>query len=145
MVDVSRKRVTSREAVARGRVFMRRRTLALLASKAQPKGDALAAAHLAGVLAAKRTSELIPLAHPLVLDGVDLAFSLHPETCSVAIEARVRTRGATGVEMEALTAVTVAALTLYDMLKAVDRGMVLGEIALWEKRGGRSGVYRRRA
>jgi len=145
MVDVSRKKVTAREAVARGRVFMQRGTLALLEAKTHPKGDALAAAHIAGVMAAKRTSELIPLAHPLILDGVDMAFSFDHERASVAIEARVRTRGPTGVEMEALTAVTVAALTLYDMLKAVDRGMVLGEIALWEKRGGRSGAYRRRA
>ena len=95
-------------------------------------------------LAAKRTAEMIPLAHPLTLDAVDLAFNLDASSSSVGIEARVRTRGRTGVEMEALTAVTVAALTLYDMLKAVDRGMVMGEFALWEKRGGRSGTYRRR-
>ena len=96
-------------------------------------------------MAAKRTSEIVPLAHPLQLEGVDLAFSLDEDTASVGIEARVRARGRTGVEMEALTAVAVAALTLYDMLKAADRGMVMGEFALWEKRGGRSGVYRRRA
>jgi cyclic pyranopterin phosphate synthase len=144
MVDVSAKRVTARQAVARGKVFMHRATLDLLRSGDAPKGDVLAAAHLAGVLAAKRTSDLIPLAHPLVLDGVDLAFGFDVEGSAVEIESRVRTRGATGVEMEALTAVTVAALTLYDMLKGVDRGMVMGEFALWEKRGGRSGVYRRR-
>jgi cyclic pyranopterin phosphate synthase len=144
MVDVSGKRVTMRTAVARGKIFMHRDTLELLRSGRAPKGDVLATAHVAGVLAAKRTSELIPLAHPLILDGVDLAFSLETATSSVAIEARVRTRGRTGVEMEALTAVTVAALTLYDMLKAVDRGMVMGEFALWEKRGGQSGVFRRR-
>jgi cyclic pyranopterin phosphate synthase len=96
-------------------------------------------------MAAKKTSDLIPLAHPLPLDGVELGFSLERDTASVAIEARVRSRGRTGVEMEALTAVMVAALTLYDMLKAADRGMVMGEFAVWEKRGGRSGVYRRRA
>ncbi len=145
MVDVSDKRVTARAAVARGRVFMHRRTLALLQSGDHPKGDAIATAHVAGVMAAKRTYDLIPLAHPLALDGVDMAFSPDLETSSVAIEARVRTRGRTGVEMEALTAVAVAALTLYDMLKSVDRGMVIGEVALWEKRGGRSGTYRRRA
>jgi cyclic pyranopterin phosphate synthase len=145
MVDVSRKPVTARVAIARGRVFMHRRTLALIEAGEHPKGDAIATAHIAGVMAAKRTHELIPLAHPLPIEGVDMAFSPDPATSSVAIEARVRTRGRTGVEMEALTAVAVAALTLYDMLKAVDRGMVIGEVALWEKRGGRSGTYRRRA
>jgi len=122
---------------------MHRDTLRLLRSERAPKGDVLATAHLAGVMAAKRTSEIVPLAHPLQLEGVDLAFSLDEDTASVGIEARVRARGRTGVEMEALTAVAVAALTLYDMLKAADRGMVMGEFALWEKRGGRRGVYRR--
>jgi len=145
MVDVGAKAVTSRVAVARGRVFMHRQTLELLRDGRTPKGDVLTTAHLAGVLAAKRTGELIPLAHALTLDGVDLAFSLDVETASVGIEARVRARGRTGVEMEALTAVTVAALTLYDMLKAVDREMVMGEFAVWEKRGGKSGAFRRRA
>jgi cyclic pyranopterin monophosphate synthase len=145
MVDVGSKAVTARVAVARGRVFMHRDTLALIAAGRAPKGDVIATAHLAGVMAAKRTADLIPLAHPIALDGVDMAFVPDPDSSSLAIEARVRTRARTGVEMEALTAVSVAALTLYDMLKAVDRGMVIGEIALWEKRGGRSGVYRRRA
>jgi cyclic pyranopterin phosphate synthase len=143
MVDVGGKRVTSREALARGRVFMHRETLRLLRSGRAPKGNVLVTAHLAGVMAAKRTSEIVPLAHPVPLEAIDLAFSLDDETSSVGIEARVRARGRTGVELEALTAVLVAGLTLYDMLKAVDRGMVLGEFALWEKRGGRSGVYRR--
>ena len=145
MVDVSAKRSTARTAIARGRVFMHRDTLQLLRDGRTPKGDVLATAHVAGVMAAKRTSELIPLAHSLPLEAVDLAFALQAASASVEIEARVRTRGKTGVEMEALTAVTVAALTLYDMLKAVDRGMVIGEIALWEKRGGRRGTYRRGA
>jgi cyclic pyranopterin phosphate synthase len=144
MVDVGAKRVTSRTAIARGKVFMHHDTLALLREGRVAKGDVIATAHLAGVMAAKKTSELIPLAHPLLLDGVDLAFTLDTAASAVAIEARVRTKGRTGVEMEALTAVTVAALTLYDMLKAVDRGMVMGEFALWEKRGGRSGVFLRR-
>jgi len=144
MVDVSGKRTTVREAVARGKIFMHRDTFELLRSGRAPKGDVLATAHVAGVMAAKRTSDLIPLAHSLPLDGVDLAFRFDPQGPAVEIESRVRTRGPTGVEMEALTAVTVAALTLYDMLKAVDRGMVMGEFALWEKRGGRSGDYRRR-
>jgi len=145
MVDVSAKRVTSRTAVARGRVFMHRDTLALIARGQAKKGDVLATAHVAGVLAAKRTSEIIPLAHSIPIEGVDMAFSLDSASSSVGIEARVRTRARTGVEMEALTAVSVAALTLYDMLKAADRGMVIGEVTLWEKRGGRSGAWRRRA
>ena len=143
MVDVSKKPVTARVAVARGRVFMHRETLALVREERARKGNVLAAAHLAGVLAAKRTATIIPLAHSLPLDSVELAFGLDEESSSVGIESRVRTRGRTGVEMEALTAVMAAALTIYDMLKSADRGMVMGEFALWEKRGGRSGVYRR--
>jgi cyclic pyranopterin phosphate synthase len=145
MVDVGAKRVTARSAVAHGRVFMRRATLELLRDGRAPKGDVFAAAHLAGVMAAKRTAELIPLAHNLPLDGVDIAFTTDETGPSVGIEARVRNRGRTGCEMEALTAVTVAALTLYDMLKAVDRGMVMGEFALLEKRGGARGAWRRRS
>jgi cyclic pyranopterin phosphate synthase len=145
MVDVGGKPVTARVAVARGRVFAHRDTIALLRDGRAPKGDVLTTAHLAGVMAAKRTSEIVPLAHAIPLDNVDLAFALEEDSASIGIEARVRSRGRTGVEMEALTAVAVAALTLYDMLKAVDRGMVIGEIALWEKRGGRGGPYRRRA
>jgi cyclic pyranopterin phosphate synthase len=143
MVNVAEKRVTARTATARGRVFMHRDTLKLLRSGAAAKGDVLATAHVAGVMAAKRTSEIIPLTHSIPLDGVDLSFSFDTPGSSVGIEARVATRSRTGVEMEALTAVAVAALTLYDMLKAVDRGMVMGEITLWEKRGGRSGTWRR--
>ena len=143
MVDVGAKRVTTRTATARGRVFMRRATLARLRAGRAAKGDVLTTAHLAGVMAAKRVHEIVPLAHALALDGVRLTFALEESPPAVALEARARARGRTGVEMEALTAVVVAALTLYDMLKAVDRGMVLGEFALWEKRGGRSGVYRR--
>ncbi|HVP14717.1 MAG TPA: cyclic pyranopterin monophosphate synthase MoaC, partial [Terriglobales bacterium] len=115
----------------------------LLRSDRASKGDVLATAHLAGVMAAKNASSLIPLAHPIPLDAIELGFTLDPQGPSVEIESRVRTRAPTGVEMEALTAVTVAALAVYDMLKAVDRGMVMGEFALWEKRGGRSGVFRR--
>ena len=143
MVDVGAKPVTAREAVARGRVFMHRDTLSRLLGGDTPKGDVLATARLAGIMAAKRTPELIPLAHGIPIDAVEIEFQPDEESASVGIEARVRTQARTGVEMEALTAVAVAALTLYDMLKAVDRGMVIGEIALWEKRGGRSGDYRR--
>lgn len=145
MVDVGAKRVTRRVAVARGRVFVHRDTLALVRSDRTPKGNVLATAHLAGVLAAKRTSELVPLAHPLPIDGIDIAFQLDDATSSIGIETRVSTRGRTGVEIEALAAAMIAGLTLYDMLKAVDRGMVMGEFALWEKRGGRTGSWRRPA
>lgn len=143
MVDVSEKPATAREAVARGRVRMAPATLRLLRQGRAAKGDVLTTAHLAGIQAAKRTSEWIPLAHPLLLDEVAIGFDFVARPAAVAIEARVRTTGRTGVEMEALTAVAAAALTLYDMLKAADRGMVIGEIALWEKRGGRSGTWRR--
>jgi cyclic pyranopterin phosphate synthase len=143
MVNVSGKRVTRRTAVARGKVFMHRDTLRLLRGHGMPKGDVLAAAHLAAIQAAKRTWEIVPLAHPVPLEGVDVAFDLQDDSATVGIEVRVTARARTGVEMEALTAVSAAALAIYDMCKAVDRGMVLGEIALWEKRGGRRGVYRR--
>jgi len=145
MVNVSAKRVTTRVAVARGRVFMHRDTLALIERGQAKKGDVLATAHVAGVMAAKRTSEIIPLTHAIPVEGVEMSFALDRGSSSVGIEASVTTRAKTGVEMEALTAVSAAALTLYDMLKAADRGMVIGEITLWEKRGGRSGVWRRRA
>ena len=143
MVDVSAKAETLREAVARGRVSMAPATLRLLRAGQASKGDVLAAAHLAAVMAAKRTGEWIPLAHPLRLDAVEVWFTLLSRPAGVGIESRVRTTGRTGVEMEALTAVAAAALTLVDMLKAVDRTMVVGDIALWEKRGGRSGEWRR--
>jgi cyclic pyranopterin phosphate synthase len=144
MVNVGAKRVTKRTAVARGHVRTKKTTLAHLAAGTSPKGNVLAAAHVAGVLAAKRTAEIIPLAHSLPLDGVDMQFELDPKLPGVRIEAGVSCTARTGVEMEALTAVSAAALTIYDMLKAVDRSMVIGDIALWEKRGGRSGIYRRR-
>ena len=144
MVDVGSKSVTAREAVARGRVFMHAETLALVRSNDTKKGDVLTVAKLAGIQAAKRTAELIPLAHALPLDGIDVRFAFDDAGPSLAIEARVASTGRTGVEMEALCAVSVAALTVYDMMKAVDRGMVIGEIALWEKRGGKSGDWRRR-
>ncbi len=143
MVDVSAKSETLREAVARGRVAMAAATLRLLRSGRTPKGNVLATAHLAAVMAAKRTGEWIPLAHPLRVEGVEVTFSFGRRPPAVEIECRVRTTGRTGVEMEALTAVSAAALTLVDMLKAVDRTLVIGDVALWEKRGGRSGTWRR--
>ena len=145
MVDVSGKKVTTRVAVARGLVSMAPSTLAQLRAGRTSKGNVLATAYLAGVMAAKRTAEIIPLAHPLVIDGVDLTFEFDADASTLGIESKVRTRGRTGVEMEALASVMVAALTVYDMLKAVDRGMVMGDFALWEKRGGRSGVWTRAA
>jgi cyclic pyranopterin phosphate synthase len=141
MVDVSAKAVTAREAVARGRITMSPAALRAIRTGAVKKGDPLQAARLAGIMAAKQTSTLIPLCHPLALSHVDV--TIDPRRDGYAIEALVRTTDRTGVEMEALTAVAVAALTIYDMVKALDRGMVIGAIEVMEKRGGRSGVYRR--
>jgi len=142
MVDVSDKATTAREAVARGTITMSREALRLIRSNAIAKGDPLQTARLAGIMAAKQTSALIPLCHPLPLTHVSV--ELTPTRTGYRIEARVRTSSQTGVEMEALTAVSVAALTVYDMVKAVDKEMVIGDICLVEKKGGRSGHYRRR-
>ncbi|MDQ4075368.1 MAG: cyclic pyranopterin monophosphate synthase MoaC [Chloroflexota bacterium] len=141
MVDVGDKAVTERVAVARGRVRMRPETLRLIREGAMKKGDVLTVAQIAGIQAAKRTHELIPMCHPLLLNHISLHFSFDEEEARVEIEARVRVSGKTGVEMEALTAVSVAALTIYDMAKAVDRGMHITDIRLVEKRGGKSGDY----
>ncbi|MBS3948580.1 MAG: cyclic pyranopterin monophosphate synthase MoaC [Dethiobacter sp.] len=143
MVDVSAKEDTLREAVACGRVDMQQQTLERIASGGMSKGDVLAVAQVAGVLAAKQVAQLIPMCHPLFLTGVDLNFTLDLAGSGLIIEATVRTTGKTGVEMEALTAVAVAALTVYDMCKSVDKEMVIGQICLQEKRGGRSGHFRR--
>ena len=142
MVDVGDKPVTSREAVARGSITMSRAALRAIRTGAVKKGDPLQTARLAGILAAKQTSSLIPLCHPLALSSVHV--ELMPTARGYDIEARVRTTGQTGVEMEALTAVAVATLTVYDMLKAVDKTMVIGEIRLMHKSGGRSGTYTRK-
>ena len=136
MVDVSAKAVTAREAVARGRITMSSEAVRQIRAGAIKKGDPLQAARLAGIMAAKRTSELIPLCHPLHLVARRRA-CFTPKRDGYEIEARVRTTAQTGVEMEALTAVAVAALTIYDMVKAVDKGMVIGDIRLLEKRGGK--------
>ena len=141
MVDVSAKPVTVREAVARGEVTMQPGTLARIAAGTVPKGDVLAVARLAGMMAAKRTAELIPLCHPLPLSHVDVSLAVDPPGARVIIEGRARVEGRTGVEMEALTAVAVAGLALYDMCKAVDREMILGTIRLVRKAGGRSGTF----
>jgi len=139
MVDVGDKAETTREAVARGRITVGAVALRAIRAGNVKKGDPLQTARLAGIVAAKRTSDLIPLCHPLQLSHVDVDITL--EKNGYTIESRVRTRGRTGVEMEALTAVAVAALTIYDMLKALDRTMTIGEICVMEKRGGRSGEY----
>jgi cyclic pyranopterin phosphate synthase len=158
MVDVGAKAETEREAVAAGRVSMRAETLRMLRAGNLPKGDVLGTARVAGIMAAKRTSELIPLCHPLLLTHVAVDFAFDESSgagedsdggegspgggrAAVDIRATVRCHGQTGVEMEALTAVSVAALTIYDMAKAVERGMVIGSVRLLEKRGGKSGEW----
>ena len=141
MVDVGAKPVTHREAVARGSIAMSREARRLVRTGAVKKGDPLQAARLAGIMAAKQTSALIPLCHPLPLSSVHVEVT--PTARGYDIEARVATDAKTGVEMEALTAVAVAALTIYDMVKAVDRAMTIGDIRVTSKTGGRSGAYRR--
>jgi cyclic pyranopterin phosphate synthase len=141
MVDVGQKPDTERVAVAGGEVVMQADTLRLIREGAIKKGDVLMVARLAGIMAAKRTAELIPLCHPLPLTHIDVALTLDEAASRVVIQASARTVGKTGVEMEALTAVSVAALTLYDMAKAVDRGMHIQNIRLLEKHGGKSGDY----
>lgn len=150
MVDVSEKSATQREARAMARIRLKRETIDLLLEKALPKGDVLTVAKIAGIMAAKRTSELIPLCHPLNITHADITFRVLPTVTSppseeslIEIESSVKVVGITGVEMEALVAVSVAALTIYDMCKAVDKGMVITDIMLLEKKGGRSGDYKK--
>lgn len=142
MVDVGAKARTRRVAVAAGRVSMQPQTLRLIRAGELKKGDVLGVARIAGIMAAKRTSELVPLCHPLPIEQIALQLCFNKEMNAVDIRATVQTTGKTGVEMEALTAVSVAALTIYDMAKAVDRGMRIGDIRLLEKRGGSRGDYR---
>ena len=142
MVDVSDKEVTQREATARGRVVMQPATLALIVEGRMPKGDVLATARIAGIMAAKRTHELIPLCHPLPISGVEVHLMPARDRAAIEIEATVRVTSRTGVEMEALTAVSIAALTVYDMCKAVERGMSIEDVRVTAKSGGRSGDYR---
>ena len=142
MVDISTKADTAREAVARGSIYMKPETLALILSGGAAKGDVLTTAQLAGVMAAKRTHELIPLCHPLLLTDIEVSLQPDEARSAVDIKATVRTTAKTGVEMEALTAVAVAALTVYDMAKAVQRDMRIGDIRLVRKRGGKSGEIR---
>jgi cyclic pyranopterin phosphate synthase len=142
MVDVSEKPVTSRSATAKGRVTMKASTLKLILDDGLKKGNALEVARLAGIMAAKKTSDIIPLCHPLAISKVEVDLRPDKKSNSVEVEATVKVAGQTGVEMEALTAVSVACLTLYDMAKAVDRGMKIGDIRLTEKSGGKSGDYK---
>lgn len=141
MVDVSGKTETHRTAVAFGRVLMNEETFALVKSGGMKKGDVLSCAQIAGVMAAKKTADLIPMCHTLSLTGVDLTFNLNDESCAVEITATVKCQGVTGVEMEALTAVSVAALTVYDMCKAVQKDMDITDIHLMKKSGGKSGEF----
>ena len=141
MVDVSEKADTCRIGVASGRIAMKPETFALVTQRKMKKGDVLAVAQAAGIMAAKKTWDIIPMCHPLLLTGVDLHFTLYPEKAEIEAVASVKTTGKTGIEMEALHAVSAALLTIYDMCKAVDRGMVIREILLLEKDGGKSGHY----
>ncbi len=143
MVDVGDKSVTHRVAVASGQISMLPETLALIESGSHKKGDVLGIARIAGIMGAKRTGDLVPLCHPIALTHVDVTFTVDQKNHTVICEVRAETRSQTGVEMEALTAVQVALLTIYDMCKAVDRGMVIGAVCLLEKLGGKSGHYRR--
>lgn len=141
MVDVSEKEITGRRAVARGEIVMEPATLALIREGKAKKGDVLAVAQVAGIMAAKKTHEIIPMCHPLLLTGIDLRFDFDEARHAVLVEAEVKTSGQTGVEMEALTAVSAATLTIYDMVKATDRGMQIGNIHLVHKSGGKSGTF----
>ncbi|OBS31489.1 molybdenum cofactor biosynthesis protein C [Tepidimonas fonticaldi] len=141
MVDVGAKAATHRTAVAEGRIRMQPATLALIQQGSAKKGDVLGVARIAGIMAAKRTSDLIPLCHPIALTRVALEFAVEPDTAAVRVQATAETVGPTGVEMEALTAVQVALLTIYDMCKAADRGMVITDVRLLEKHGGKSGSF----
>ncbi len=144
MVDVSAKEITSRTAVARGAIHMRAETLALILEEKIEKGDVFSVARIAGIMAAKKTSELIPMCHPLNITSVEIDLTAARDPARVDIEATVHVSGKTGVEMEAMTAVSVAGLTIYDMCKAVDREMTIGEIRLVKKSGGKSGTFIRK-
>lgn len=141
MVDVSHKQDTLRIAAARGKVKMKMETVELIENGKMGKGDVLGVARVAGIMAAKRTSDFIPMCHPLFITGSEISFNIDKEKSCIHIEAVARTTGKTGVEMEALTAVSIAALTIYDMCKAVDKAMVIEDIHLYKKEGGKSGIF----
>jgi cyclic pyranopterin phosphate synthase len=140
MVDVTRKASTVRTAVARGKVLMHPKTVDMIESEGIAKGNVLGVAKIAGIMAAKRTSDLIPMCHPLELTGIDMQFTINRDRGEITIEAKVSTVGRTGVEMEAMTAVSVAALTIYDMCKSADKWIILSDIKLMTKQGGKSGT-----
>lgn len=143
MVDVSNKPATQREAVSRCSVVMKRETLQRILDNQMPKGDVLAVARVAGIMAAKKTSELIPMCHPLNISSVAIEFKTDTDRNSIDIQSTVKVSGQTGVEMEALTATAIAGLTIYDMCKSLDKGMVITEVMLIKKKGGKSGLFRR--
>ncbi len=143
MVDVDEKPITTRIAVARGEISMKPETLAMVIDRGLAKGDVLGVAQVAGVMGAKKTPDIIPMCHPLLLTGIDISFQINEAESKIEIHAEVKNSGQTGVEMEALTAVSVSALTIYDMCKAVDKDMVISDICLVSKVGGKSGEYRR--
>ncbi len=144
MVDITAKKVTHREAIARGKILMKPATAKRVEDMTLAKGDVLSVARTAGIMAAKKTWALIPLCHPLELTDIDIDFTIHSEKGEIEIEARAKTTGRTGVEMEAMTAVAVAALTIYDMCKSADREISISDIQLVKKKGGRSGTFRRK-
>jgi cyclic pyranopterin phosphate synthase len=143
MVDVTEKSITIREATAKGEIKLSKETLAKVKMGQMAKGDVLAVAQVAAVMGVKETSRLIPMCHPLPVGGISVDFTLDEEQSKIEVSVTVKIEGQTGVEMEALTGVSVALLTIYDMCKAVDKNMVMGEICLWEKKGGRSGHFQR--
>lgn len=143
MVDVSEKNDTEREAIAKGSIYMKEETLKRINDGGIKKGDVLSVAQVGAIMGAKNTSHIIPMCHPIMISGCDIRFNLDFENLKIDIEAVAKTVGKTGIEMEALTAVSVAALTIYDMCKAIDRGMVISDIMLMRKSGGKSGVFQR--
>ncbi|HCX61413.1 MAG TPA: cyclic pyranopterin monophosphate synthase MoaC [Clostridiales bacterium] len=144
MVDVSGKQGTVREAIARGNIYMKKETLEKIKEGTVKKGDVLSVAQVAGIMAAKKTSDIIPMCHPIMLSGCDIGFTLNFEENKIEITSTVKCTGQTGVEMEALTAVTAAGLTIYDMCKAIDKEMVISEIMLLKKTGGKTGLFERK-
>ena len=144
MVDVSQKKETLREAVAYGCVYMKSETLQRIKEGAIKKGDVLSVAQVAGIMGSKETSDIFPMCHPIMISGCDINFNLNFDESRIEIRATVKTTGQTGVEMEALTAVTVAGLTIYDMCKAIDREMIVSDIMLMKKSGGKSGIFERK-
>ncbi|WMJ76435.1 MULTISPECIES: cyclic pyranopterin monophosphate synthase MoaC [unclassified Sedimentibacter] len=144
MVDVSDKQDTLREAVACGNVYMKRETLEKIQEGTIKKGDVLSVAQVAGIMGAKKTSQIIPMCHPIMISGCDMGFVLNFEKNRIEITATVKNTGQTGVEMEALTAVSIAGLTIYDMCKAIDRGMIVSDVMLMKKSGGKSGLFERK-